>query len=136
DPLIGSLREQDVSESQIMESQEILEGRGYIELHRTMGPPHVQAFRVLPLGFDSYVKAAVPDFDGVCTSVARMLVRGDSMSHRGIAQELQQPPFLIEHIFRLLGSNGLIKFAESSGGGLHMDVFWVSPQLRRNLEQA
>jgi len=63
-----------------------------------------------------------------------MLVRG-STSHRGIAQELEQPPFLIEHIFRVLGSHGLIKYAESMGGGLHMDAYWVSPELKRNLEQ-
>jgi hypothetical protein len=40
-----------------------------------------------------------------------------------------------EHVFRLLESNGLITYAESIGGGLHMDVFWVSPELKRKLEQ-
>jgi hypothetical protein len=136
DPLIAALREQDVSESQIMESLEVLDNRGYIQLHRTMGPPHVDAFSVQSFGFDYYVAAAIPEFDRLCTSVARLLVQGETMSHRGIAQELQQKPFLIEHIFRLLGSRGLIKYAESIGGGLHMDAFWVSPELRRGLERA
>jgi len=136
DPLVAALTPQGISETQIMETQEILESRGYIELHRTMGPPHAYAFSIRSLGFDQYVRAAVPDFNRICTDVARMLVRGESMGHRGVAQELNQPTFLIEHVFRLLGSNGLIKYGESIGGGLHMDVVWVSPELKRKLEQS
>jgi hypothetical protein len=135
DPLITALRERGVSESQIIETLEVLAGRGYIEIHGTMGPPHVDAFSVLPVGFQDYVSAAVPEFNHICSDVARILVQRKIMSHRGIAHELQQPPFLIEQIFRVLGSNGLIKYSQSIGGGLHMDVFWVSPELRRNLEQ-
>lgn len=101
-----------------------------------MGPPHVYFFSVRTFGFDQYVRAAVPEFNRILTDVARMLVRGESMSHRGIAQELSQPTFLIEHVFRVLELNGLIKYAESHGGGLHMDVMWVSPELRRKLEQS
>ncbi len=56
------------------------------------------------------------------------------MSHRSIAQELSQPMFLIEHIFHLLKSNGLLEYAESLGGGLHLDAFWVSPELKRKPE--
>ncbi len=136
DPLVAALAPQGISEAQIMETQEILDSRGYIQAHRTIGPPHVDAFSVRPLGFDQYVRAAIPNFNRICTDVVRMLVRGESMSHRGIAQELNQPTFLVEHVFRLLESNGLIKYAESIGGGLHMDVLWVSPELKRKLEQS
>jgi hypothetical protein len=136
DPLIAALLPQGISEAQIIETQEILESRGYIELHRTIGPPHVDAFSVRTFGFDQYVRAAMPEFNKICTDVVGMLVREESMSHRGIAQELNRPTFLIEHVFRLLGSNGLIKYGESIGGGLHMDVFWVSPELKRKLEQS
>jgi len=57
------------------------------------------------------------------------------VSHRGVAQELNQPTFLDEHVFRRLESNGLIKWGESLHGGLHMDVFWVLPELKRKLER-
>lgn len=136
DPLIADLTPHGISETQIMETQEILDSRGYIELHRTMGPPRVYSFSVGTFGFDQYLRVAIPNFNRILTDVARMLVREESMSHRRIAQELSQPTFLIEHIFRVLESNGLIKYAESIGGGLHMDVFWVSPELRRKLEQS
>jgi hypothetical protein len=51
-----------------------------------------------------------------------------------VAKELNQPIRIIEHIFESLESNRLIKYATSIGGGLHMDVYWVSPELRRKLE--
>ena len=47
---------------------------------------------------------------------------------------IQQPKFLIEHIFKVFGNRGWIKYAESIGGDLYMDVWWVSPELRRKLE--
>ena len=62
DPLIAALREQDVSESQIMESLEVLDNRGYIQLHRAMGPPHVDAFSVQSFGFDDlHVRSSDPE---------------------------------------------------------------------------
>jgi hypothetical protein len=133
-PLVAHLAEQGVSESQIMETQEVLDTRGYIKLHRTSGPPQVHAFGVQQFGFGHYIRAAIPDFGNICTDVSRVLVRKECMSHRGIARRLNQPVFLIEHVFRLLESKSLIKYAESKGGGIHLDAFWVSPQLRRNLE--
>ena len=51
-----------------------------------------------------------------------------------VAQELNQPIGIVEHVFESLAHNGLIKYAESMGGGLHMHVYWVSPELRRKLE--
>jgi hypothetical protein len=134
-PLIAALAPQGISETQIIESQEILDSRGYIELHQTIGPPHVDDFSVRHFGFDQYVRTAIPEFNRIYTDVARMLVRGESMYHREIAQKLNQPTFLIEHVFRLLESNGLIGCGESIGGGLHLNVLWVSPELKRKLEQ-
>jgi hypothetical protein len=98
DPLIAALLPQGISETQIMETQEVLNSRGHIQLHATMGPPHVDALSVLPAGFDHYTRAAIPNFNDICTDVVRMLIRKESMSHRGIAQDfpstLVRPPAL------------------------------------------
>ena len=51
-------------------------------------------------------------------------------------QALNLPLRIVEHIyFESLKHSGLIKYGESIGGGLHMDVYWVSPELRRKLEE-
>jgi hypothetical protein len=117
-----------------METQEVLENRGFLEVNRVIGPPHVYDFTVSPAGFDLFVHAAIPRYAELCANVGRHLVRGEHMSNRALAQALNQPNRLIEHILESLAHNGFIKYAESIGGGLHMDVYWVSPELRRMLE--
>ncbi len=136
EPLVASLREKGISEAQIIETEEILEGRGYIKLHRTMGPPHAYAFSVEPFGFQQFVKVAFPDFGKICMDVARILVQKENVTQRSVASALNQPVFLMEHVFRVFESNGFIKCGESIGGGLHISVLWVSPELRRKLEAA
>jgi hypothetical protein len=133
DPLIAAISPLGISETQIIETQEILNGRGYIKLIRTMGQPHVNVFTVQPFGFDKYVRVAVPDFSQICTDVMRILVREESMNHKEIALRLNQPTFLVEHVLHLLESNSLVRYAESGSG---VNVFWVSPELKRKLEQS
>ena len=135
EPLVAALKAKGISETQIMETQEVLDSRRYIKLYRAFGSPHAYSFSVEPFGFLQFVQVAFPDFGKICADVAGMLVRSESFSHRSIARDLNQPVFLIEHVFRAFASNGLIKYAESVGGGLHMDVCWVSPELRRKLEE-
>jgi hypothetical protein len=56
------------------------------------------------------------------------------MTNRSIARALNLSLRVVEHILEVFQRNGVIKYAESIGGGLHMDVYWVSPELRRQLE--
>jgi hypothetical protein len=134
EPLVEKLKAVGISEAEIMESQEVLEGRNYIEVLRTMGPPYVYSMKVTPMGFDHFAHACLPDYSKLCADVGRCLVRMEHISNRSVAQSLNLPLRIVEHIFESLKHNGLIKYAESIGGGLHMDVYWVSPELRRQLE--
>jgi hypothetical protein len=132
--LIERLRPMGITETDIIETQQVLEGRGLVKLHRVMGPEHAYDLTVSPVGFDLFAHAAIPEYGKLCADVARHLVRGEHMSNRALAPALNQPNRLIEHILESLAHNGYIKYAASMGGGLHMDVYWVSPELRRMLE--
>lgn len=130
--VVSELASQGISEQQIMETQEILEGRVYIELLRVMGPPHAYDFKITSYGFDQYVQTAIPGYERLCTDVARLLVRGHHDANASIVQELQQPVMLIDHILDSFKHNGLVKSSETLDGTIH--VFWVSPELKRRLE--
>ena len=134
DWLIAAMGEKGISETQIMETQEVLEGRGYVKVSRTIGPHRLYEFTITTFGFDQFVRTGIPDYGEISAAVAARLVRNEDMNSRFMAQTLGQPLPLIEHIFRSLESNSLIKYSESIGGGLHMDVYSVSPELRRKLE--
>jgi len=134
--LVSELGDQGISEAQIMETEEILEGRRYIKMLPVIGPPHVYDFAITSAGFDQFAKVSIADYDKICADVATCLVRGQQMTNTGVAQALCQPIRIIEHIFESLEYNGLIKYATSHGGGLQMDVYSVSPELRRRLERS
>jgi hypothetical protein len=129
--VVSDLASQGISETQIMETQEILEGRLYIELHRVMGPPHAFDFKITSYGFDQFVQAAIPDYGRLCAEVARLLVRDQHETNASIVREVQRPVMLIDHILESLQHNGLIKSSQTLDGTIH--VFWVSPELRRSL---
>ena len=132
--LVSELGAQGISEAQIMETQDVLEGRRYIKLHRVIAPPHALDFAITTVGFDRFAQVGIPDYGKICGDVARLLVREAEKTNTGVAQALNQPIRIIEHIFESLAHNGLIKFDTERGGGLHIYVFWVSPELRRKLE--
>ena len=134
EPLVERLKKVGIEEAEIMETQEVLEGRGFVEVHRTLGPAYVYSMKVTPAGFDLFAHACIPDYTRLCAEVGRCLVRQEHMNNRLVAQALNLPLRVTEHIFEALQHNGMIKYAESIGGGLHMDVHWVSPELRRQLE--
>jgi hypothetical protein len=130
--IVTELGPQGISEAQIMETEEILEGRLYIEVYRVMGPPHAYDFKITSYGFDQFIQVSLSDYGKLCADVARLLVRSEDNSNFDASQELKQPIRIIDHIFETLKHNGLIKSSETIDGTIH--VYWVSPELRRKLD--
>jgi hypothetical protein len=134
EPLVEKLQAVGITEGEIMETQEVLEGRRLLEVRRTLGPPYVYSMKITPMGFDLFAHSCIPEYSKLCGDVGRCLVRKEYMDNRSMAQALDLPLRVVEHILEAFQHNGLIKYSESMGGGLHMDVYWVSPELRRKLE--
>lgn len=130
--LVSELGPQGISEAQIMETLEILEGRVYIKVFRVLGPEHAYDFAITSYGFDQFVRKAVPGYSKLCADVARLLVRSEVNSNSAASEELSQPIRIVDHIFETLDQNGLIKSSQTLDG--EIQVFWVSPELRRKLE--
>lgn len=132
--LISELGNQEISESQILETQEILEGRGYIELFRVLGPQHVYDFSITSYGFGEFAQVGIENYADLCKAVARALVGRAEMDNVSISQMLDQSLAVIDHIllseFKM---RHLIKLSPRMLDG-HMYVNWVSPEVRRMLE--
>ena len=140
DPLVAALTELGMSEQDMLDAQDVLASRYYLETHPTIGKPYVYYCDVTTGGFVRFAEAGgVPDYDKKILAVARLLVE-HVLLNKGIAMnttvenELRMPAMLVEHIFERLRDSGLIKYHEEAGGRLFMTVYWVSPELRRSLE--
>jgi hypothetical protein len=135
----NDLREQGISEAQIMETQDILEGRYYVEVHRVCGPLHVYDFTITTYGFGQFARVGVPDYGNLCADVAQCLVRqmqdGKNVSNVSVTETVKQPRIIVEHIIEELADLNLIRYQDEFGAGSRfMGVYSVSPELRRKLE--
>jgi hypothetical protein len=130
EPWLESLKGLDLSEEQIAQSQRILEEYGFIERHRTIRLVEIYSFSITLFGFHEFAKAAIPDFDSLCSQVVAMLVREEHMAGDSIAEAVGQPLRVIEHILEMLEDNDLIKISRQKGG-TYMNVWDVSVKLRR-----
>jgi hypothetical protein len=139
DQMIDDLKVQGISEAQIKETQEVLEGRSYVEVQYVISDSssHVYDFGITTLGFDKFAHVGIPDYGKLCADVGRCFVRdvqnGGTSSNHPIADELKEPFVVVDHIFQSLGYNGLIKYYDNNNC-FYKDVYWVSPELRRKLE--
>jgi hypothetical protein len=131
--LVADLAQLGISEKQIMETEEILEGRLFIKLLRVMGPPHVYDFSITSYGFEQFVQGAIPDYGTLCADVGRLLVQEKQSSNFSIAQELDRPVRLVDHILESMEYSGLLKASQTMDGTI--DVYWVSPELKRKLQE-
>jgi hypothetical protein len=136
--LVKKLATSGVSERQVMETEEVLEADGYIRSIRVFGMPHAYDFSITMYGFEEFAEQMVPDYATLCGGVRLILVRDvlqqqRQTSDRLIAEELHCQSLLVEHILDELRSVGLIKLLKEKGPFIH--VYWVSPKLRRVLEE-
>ena len=120
---------------QVIESQEVLQGRGLVKLNYTLGH-HPQSMRVTPLGFDLYANARVPSFQRIISDVGRLIVGGEHKDNRALAESLNQPIRIITHVLAYFEYKGWLETSEAYGVGYHhIDVFRVSPELKRWLNR-
>ena len=129
--LVERLSMQGISESQIIESQEILGGRDFVKVLRYMGPPRVFAMSLQLAGFDAFAQAGIAGYQDLCRSVAHRLIRGEAMDNFSLAEAVTQPIRIVEHILESMEHNRLIKCSKSMGGPRSTYVIHVSAELRR-----
>jgi hypothetical protein len=134
--LVSELDTKGISEAQIMETQDVIERRSYIEPKRVVGPPSACDFAITTDGFEEFAQVGIPNYGTIVTSIARFLAQEVSGTEgqysRAIAGKTGQTVFLVEHILKVLAGDGLIKCDGVEEGDIY--VFWVSPELRRKLE--
>ena len=131
DSILPPLREKGISEDEIIESQEVLQGRGYLKLHYTIGH-HPQHMTVEPLGFELYARARIPDFQTLLDEVKWRIAREEQMDNRALANALGRQIRIITHILTVLESEGWVETERPYGYGYHhVDVVSVSPELKR-----
>jgi len=127
-PILEKAQEQDIHEQDVLEILEILENRGYVEVRKVLGGS-IYSLKVPEYAFDEYVRTVLPDYDAIYRAVALKIVNDGSRSKQEIAQSLDQPTVIIDHILREMWNSKRIRAMGADGG--HLFIREATPELTR-----
>lgn len=132
--LLARLQPAGVTTEAFLESLGVLEEHGLARVFRTLGSgiEGASAFDLTVLGFDRYVQEFVPGYDEMVTKVVVELVNEGKEDDSSIAEATGVPRVIVEHIFEVLESKGLLRITKMMGP--HSFVHNVSPRLKRLLQ--
>ena len=123
----------DVPQQELLDSLEILGQKLFIKIARVLGAPlsHVV---LTDFGFQKFAEACVPDYHGVVTRIAALLVNESICQNVEIASRVEKPVAFVDFVLNLMEANNHIKVSKYLGG--QSQVWEISPSLRRALLQA
>lgn len=122
-----------ISEDQAVESLEVLDADGFIELHRTLGSgiESMSSFGLRWFGLETYASAFLDDFESMVGSIVAALANWSSEqgSDTELADRTDVPRLLVLHVLETLENRGLLRLSKSMGPSTHFLA--ISPKLRR-----
>jgi transcriptional regulator with XRE-family HTH domain len=127
--LVDRLRTRDIAPADVIESLEILDGRGSVQLGRVVGG--ISHLLVSVRGFEEYAQAYIPEYERVVDAVGFAIVNDGLRDLSDIAAAVGQPSMLVEHVLDRFKGRALIDLAKFIGG--NAVVTRVHPELRRVL---
>jgi hypothetical protein len=115
-------------QEQIVESMEILDGRGYLKATHTMGSTVPYGLGVTTFGFDEYARTYMPGYNRLTREIGHQIVNHEVRSVSSIAEGVDAPIVIVEHILEMFEANGFVSFFRETGP-LHISR--VSPEMKR-----
>jgi hypothetical protein len=123
----------DLTQDQVLESLQVLDADGLIDLHRTMGQgiDSMSSFELTWSGLDTYARTFVAEYESMAKAVVSYLAGSgkDQGTDEDVALAVSGPRLLVLHVMHLLDAQGLLTLAESMGPWTH--YINPSPKLHR-----
>lgn len=126
--VVSRARRYGLSETQVSDSIRILGERGILNLSGAMGT-HLSPFRIAEFGFEQYCQSNLDYYSALVWEVATEILNNHQNHSLKIAERLNRPRILINHIMNEFVSAGFCK--KSGEIGTHIIVYDISPSMQR-----
>ena len=137
DALLEKAKAFDIPEEEFYDSLEILDSRGYIKGGKVFdGTDRIRHFRIMLLGFEQYAKVYIEEYGSIVKSVGLQIVNHNQKSSLEIANALNQPVKIINHVLDLFENNSLVRIIKTTGGNNDYHIYEVKPELKRRLTES
>lgn len=115
---------------ELKDSLEILDNNGYIDIMKALGQGF-RPYRVTKSGFEIYARSAIEDYESLTGEMMSLIVNRDIRSNIELAQALNRPQYLANHIIWVLEQHGYVKCSRTIGELIR--IYDVSAALRREV---
>ena len=124
------VKKYDINQTAFNESIDILDRKGFIEGIRVISGA-IPSFSISTFGMDQYIRTNINDFDLITKNTCIFIINLEGNNYE-IAEKLNIPVVIVNHVYNLLKQRNLINFQMSVGG--HIWVHDISPELRRIID--
>ncbi len=124
-----------ISQQAFVDGLEVLRSEGYVSFQRLIGGG-IAVVELTRFAVEECCKAWIPGYDERVRRILSEIVNrpeGSGPQNKSLAEELGEPFWLITHVFDSLADRGLVKTSQAFVGYRRLLVWWVSPQLKRQL---
>ena len=123
-----------IPELELLDSLDVLERRGFIQMHKTTGVK-IYRYSITTYGFDEYARAYISEYDNILKKILHILAMCESTDNYAISEKVDAKDLVIDHVLEVLEENDYIKKTASMTGARPMlHVYNISPEIRRMLE--
>jgi hypothetical protein len=127
-----TIKSHDIHEEDYYECLAILDSRKYIEGYRVAdATDRINRFRITLFGFDQYARSYLSDYDKLIEAISFQIVNIHRNNSLRIANALNLPIMIVNHVFDLLESKGMVVLSHIATGDHRVEVASVSPELKR-----
>jgi len=130
-PIYQELRDSDLTDDEINESLEILEGRGYIKLVRQIGGNiKYETVELYTSSLDTFLRKELQNYNNIIKDIASVIVNEDVQTNDALNECIDVSPAIVNHILDLFESRGIVELSKTIGSTY---IVSVSPELKRML---
>lgn len=127
DPLLH-----DVPQQELLDSLDIVEQHGLINVARCLGAP-LSHVRLTDFGFQQFAQAYIEGYEDVVARIAALIVNENVCRNEALAARVDKPRAFVDFVLNLLESNNYIKVSRYMGG--ESSVWDISASLRRAIQK-
>ena len=126
----------DIPEEEFYESLEILNARNYIEGGKVFDPTNrIHYFNITTFGLEQYARTYIDTYASLAGSVGLQILNFNQRSGLEIAESLNQPFLIIEHVLDLFEANQMICIVKTSGKKRDVHIVSIEAELKRRLRE-
>lgn len=123
------LKQLGIEKSDLNESLDILDRRGYIEATKVLSGD-IPEFNITTYGMSNFINKSDFNFKEIMQLVKYNLVN-DKLGNSEFAKKISKPKVIVDHAYNILEQHGMIRFHRSMAGGFA--IYDISPELKRML---